>query len=104
MQNNSKIAQWAGTPLFGWFRHVNLGLTNQTVPCQVLVRRDDLFITASWDETIRMWSATSGTCLLTLRGHTEGTQGELEVMLLKQCEEQLQYARDCAIFLNICLY
>ena len=64
----------------------------------MLVRRDDLFITASWDETIRMWSVTAGTCLLTLRGHTEGMQGELGLMLLKQCEEQLQYARDCAIF------
>ena len=43
----------------------------------MLVRRDDLVITTSWDETIRMWSVTSGTCLLTLRGHTEGTQCEL---------------------------
>ena len=40
--------------------------------CQALVARDDLVITTSWDETIRLWNVTAGACLLTLRGHTEG--------------------------------
>lgn len=39
---------------------------------KVLVAHDELVITTSWDETIRMWNVMSGTCLLTLRGHTEG--------------------------------
>lgn len=37
-----------------------------------MVAHDELVITTSWDETIRMWNVKSGTCLLTLRGHTEG--------------------------------
>ena len=39
---------------------------------KLLVAHDELVITTSWDETIRMWNVKSGTCLLTLRGHTEG--------------------------------
>lgn len=48
-------------------------LINRTLCSQVLVSHGDNVVTTSWDETIRLWNVKSGTCLLTLRGHTEGT-------------------------------